>query len=238
MKQDTGFLLRLPQQHILYHTLPCSIRPWLLISGGRAPEASWMRQLTGYDVCWAADHGIDFCHETGLVPDHLIGDGDSARPDAWSWAESHAVPTERYPAAKDFTDTQLAVRKIKSEGAAFLILTGVFGGRTDHLFSTLFSTASAKLPCCLADEKESALFVQSGQSVSVQFLRRPKAVSLLPISRQCSGVTIDHVRWPLNQAVLTQSFPQAISNELSTEENTIHLSVSTGTLCLYCCWEE
>ena len=86
--------------------------PQLLITGGRAPKADWLNQLcdmNNFVKIIAADHGIDSCQNANLTPDLLIGDGDSASASAWQWAAEQHVPTQKYPRAKDYTDTQLAL---------------------------------------------------------------------------------------------------------------------------------
>ena len=128
----------------LHATLPSSPSQEIVcIGGGRTPAKDWMTQLVqesekgGTDrPIWAIDRGVNICHTLSLPPAHLIGDRDSAAHDAWAWAEEHGARVHAFPPAKDFTDTELALR-IAAElmPCALVILTGAFGGSFDHLMS-------------------------------------------------------------------------------------------------------
>ncbi|SFT87438.1 thiamine pyrophosphokinase [Selenomonas sp. GACV-9] len=235
MPQTSFFSLTFPQLTAKYAaSMPAA--PWLLVTGGRPPQSGWLAGLTGFAHCWAADHGIDSCHKNGLVPDCLLGDGDSASTAAWQWAETAGIPIRKFPAAKDLTDTQLALTMMREAGAPFIVLTGAFGGRFDHAFSTIFSAAVHEVPCCLIDESEALFYVTPQRPLTLTYQLRPKAISLLPFTAACEGVTINNVRWPLTGATLTQSQPNAVSNELLTNQDEFTVSLTQGILGVYCYW--
>ena len=245
----------------------------VLVAGGRAPSAKWLQAVAHDMPLWAIDHGLDACRAAGLVPERLIGDGDSASSASWGWAQQAQVPTDRYPRAKDYTDTQLALRTAAacvgrasfptstttagtdnahatadltgavsngvfvSDGAV-LLLTGCWGGRFDHAYSTMYSASRAELPVVLADERETCFFVQAGQQVTLHCQTPPKAISLLPLTARVTGVTLTGTHWPLTDATLTQASANAISNELEPPAEALTLRTKSGILGLYCCWQE
>lgn len=225
--------LNLPQLSL--HGEKYNTAPWLLLTGGRPPAADWLKGLPFCEKIFAADHGLDCCRQNQLRPDYILGDGDSAAPGTWNWGKSLGVPVAEFPAAKDLTDTQLALSKMKK--APLILITGAFGGRFDHLYSLMFSCASESVPCLLIDEQEFLCFVKAGEHISLQFRQRPLAISLLPFTSRCTGVNIDNVRWPLKNAELTQSFPNAISNELLPGMSALSLSVEQGILGFYAHWQ-
>lgn len=108
-------ILELPQLTITYDR-PLPAQQHLLIAGGREPSVPWLKAAASGRHIWAIDHGIYSCQKAGLIPERLIGDGDSASASAWSWAEKTAAVVERYAPEKDFTDTQLALSTIKRAG--------------------------------------------------------------------------------------------------------------------------
>ena len=180
----------------------------ICIGGGRTPTKDWMAQLVqksekgGTDrSIWAIDRGVNICHTLLLSPAHLIGDRDSAAHDAWAWAEEHGAHVHAFPPAKDFTDTELALR-IAAElvPRALVILTGAFGGRFDHLMSAAAVAAHAALPCILADERESLFFLHGDESLTITCDSPPQAISLLPFTEECTGITTNGLRWELNGA--------------------------------------
>lgn len=213
--------------------------PYLLITGGRPPESAWLKSLANYmdyGERWAADHGIDACQTAALLPDRVLGDGDSASISSWGWAQAAGVPVEKFPVAKDLTDTQLALTEMAESGAPAIVTTGAFGGRFDHAYSTIFSAAHSAVPCVLIDEQEAIFFVKAGASLDATLASRPKAISLLPITESCHGVTTTNLRWELNSATLTSSMPSAVSNELLPAATDFSIAVGSGTLAVYLYW--
>ena len=209
----------------------------LLAAGGRAPADIWFSQVSQGRRLWAIDHGVDVCQKNQLPPERLIGDADSASPAAWEWAAAAGIPVDRFPPAKDFTDTQLALQKAAELFPdAFLLLTGAFGGRFDHTLSTVLSLSGTQLHGCLCDEQEVLFPLKEKETITLRLTRAPKAVSLLPLTSECQGVTISGVRWPLHDVVLRQLEPYAVSNELSGGA-TITVKVHTGILGVYLFWE-
>ena len=101
----------------------------------------------------------------------------------------------------------------------------------------MFSCASQQVPCLLSDEQETLAFVKTGEELTFHFKQHPHAISLLPFTATCTGVNIHNVRWPLNNAVLTQNFPNAVSNELLPDQTKLTVSIKQGILGIYCHWQ-
>lgn len=200
----------------------------LYVAGGRTPSENFFRAVAQGRKIFAVDRGIEICRTCGVLPEVLIGDFDSAESTALSWAIENKIPIERHPVEKDFTDTQLALEVLPENFSA--IVTGIFGGRADHLFSNIFSCANYA-NIFLADEREFIFYVKGGESVAVELFQNPFAVSLLPISGICTGVTTKNLHWELSNATLRQNLPNAVSNRAET--SAIKISVDNGTLAVY-----
>lgn len=218
-------------------------RQVVLVAGGRAPEAKWLQQVAQGRSLWCVDHGIDVCQKNNLIPERLIGDGDSASSQGWSWGNHLGIPVEVYPKEKNLTDLQLALQRVGEEyGEATVIVTGVWGGRFDHAFSNIFSLKGSEefgiRGCCAADEKEVLILLKGKDSIRIEFITPPEVVSLLPLSTKCSGVHIDGVHWPLGDVVLHNALPYAISNEPKEGATGITVSAQTGWLGVYLCWNQ
>ena len=223
----------LPQCEIFY---PSSAQEILFVGGGRAPNVDWFRKVVVERKIFCIDKGVELCRACELVPNFLIGDFDSAENSAVEWARAKNIPVEKYPADKDLTDTQLALNRageIFSEHVA--LVTGCFGGRFDHLYSTIFTCAAIDRKIFLADEREIVFYLRGGESAEVKFFKNPLAVSLLPMTNSCAGVTTKNLHWDLDGATLTQNFPNATSNRLDADK--ISVSVGRGTLAVYACFE-
>ena len=174
------------------------------ICGGRKPAAGWLQmtaeKLPGTPEFFAADRGLNYYHAARFYPDKVIGDGDSADPVLW----------------------QQAVEQGKAEEKLW-ILSGVYGGRLDHLLSAFETLGTAALQknrtIVLADEREITVFVPEG--VKIKFYppaeETPVAVSLLAFTEK-SKVSITGTKWQLEETELSRNNPFAISNEMSETE--------------------
>lgn len=216
---------------------PTSAQEILFVSGGRVPNRDWFKTVASGRKIFCVDKGIELCKACDIVPSVLIGDFDSANTSAVDWARMKKILVESYPSDKDLTDTQLALKRATEIfGEHTAILTGAFGGRFDHVYSTIFTCAAIDRQIFLADERELVLYVKSGETVDVKFFRKPLAVSLLPMTSTCAGVSTKNLHWELDGASLTQNFPNAISNRIDDEK--ISVSVELGTLAIYACFDE
>lgn len=213
----------------------------VLVSGGNPPDKNWLLEVSNNRTIYCADHGIDSCKQAGIIPFQLIGDGDSATKEAWSWAIEQNVKVTKVPAKKDVTDTQLALQIIDDKySSSTIIFTGAWGGRFDHAFSSIFSFKGMlkdNFRGCIADEREIMFFLQDEENITLNLKQQPKAISLLPLTGICSGVSINGVYWPLEQVMLNNNLPYAVSNEVENLENTIWISQTQGFLGVYLYFE-
>ena len=215
----------------------------VLVAGGRSPAASWLASMAQLYPVWAVDRGADTCRAAAVTPEILLGDADSSAASSWEWLEALQVPTVRYPADKDFTDLQLALRELSERrpGAAVL-LTGGWGGRFDHAWSNVFSllqaTESGISITGIVDQAEAMFFLPGGQQMEIEFVQQPKIISLIPFTPVCRQVTSQGVHWPLAGVDLSMQTPAAISNRLAVGEQKIRVNLGEGMLGIYCCWQE
>ena len=126
------------------------------------------------------------------------------------------------------------------DSASSKALTAAFGGRLDHLMSTASVAAHAPIPCVLADERETLFYLHAGESLTVTCDTPPCAISLLPFTEECTGVTTRGLYWELQDACITNCASLAISNVLAHEntKNTFTVSIKSGVLGVYLCHKE
>lgn len=210
------FSRKIPEQEILF------------VAGGRFPSEKYFLQLAENRKIFCIDKGIDICYKLNILPEILIGDFDSANKNSVDWAQKNKIFVERHPVEKDFTDLQLALNKTDKNFSA--IVTGIFGGRTDHLFSNIFTCANYK-NIFLADDHEIIFYLHDNESAEIIFNDKPQVVSLLPITKICEGVTTKNLHWELSDAKIFQDIPNAVSNRAESEK--ISVSNSVGTLAIY-----
>ena len=192
--------------------MPSSSPPPLLVLGGRAPKPDWLRKVSVGRKIWALDRGADACRAAGVVPSRILGDFDSVSDGAREWAERMGAKTDRYTPDKDDTDFQLALRLLSGD----VVVTGCWGGRFDHAFSNVFSSLWAMergvRVLWFADEREVLFPLRGPAKLELDFEIPPSALSLLSLTASCEGVSIENVKWPLDEADLAQGSPREISN--------------------------
>lgn len=226
--------MKLPQCEIF---IPSSAQEILFVGGGRIPSREFFSEVSSGRKIFCIDKGIELCRACEVIPNFLIGDFDSADASAVEWASEKNIPVEKYPVDKDLTDTQLALNRAEEIfGEHVAILTGCFGGRFDHVFSTIFTCAALNRKIILADEREIIFYLRGGGEVEIKFFQKPVAVSLLPMTKICTGVTTKNLHWELDGATLEQNFPNAVSNRI--ERDKIFIGVKEGRLAIYLCFCE
>src|SRR5574344_3171415 len=212
-------VLTLPQGTLSFmDLLPLPVG--MVLAGGRKPAVNWLTRVgESCKEVFAADKGLDYAKASGLKPLLVVGDGDSADRSLWEEAKATTIVKE-FPVAKDHTDLQLLLQELPPD--RLYIMSGVWGGRYDHLYSAVHSLAAlvqkCQLPVLIADERELMVLLPAGKKCTFTPPpeERPQAVSVLPLcGKTCCSLS--GVRWPLEHAVLTESDPYAVSNELVKE---------------------
>lgn len=175
------------------------------------------------DYVIAADAGFQVLEQNGIKIDMVIGDFDTL----------HQVPTHPNVIVlnkeKDTTDTLSAVREgIKMGYEVFHIYCGT-GGRIEH------TIANIQLLTELSQSgKHGFLFGKDYiiTAVTNETLPFPKEasgfVSVFSHSDKAEGVFLKGLKYKLENAVLSNTYPLGVSNEFIGKESSI--SVGNGTL--------
>ena len=183
----------------------------------------------GEDYVIAADRGYDSLMAYGVTPDLVVGDFDSL-----GHTPSHPNVIQ-LPCAKDDTDMVFALRKGLCLGYRRFVLLGGVGGRLEHTLGNLqildwLTTQGAQ--GFLAGEKTVATALRSG---SLTFPASMSGyLSIFCNSGEARGVTLSGLKFPLEDALLTSSFPVGVSNEFLGQ--VAQVTVRDGSLLLL--WED
>lgn len=225
--------------HVKHHTAAFSPADTLLVvAGGRGPKTEWLHSVSSGKKIYCADRGAEYCFAAGCVPAELFGDCDSSSQSVYRKACAAGTAVHSFNPAKDDTDLQLLLHNLP-EGD--ILASGIWGGRFDHLYSNVYTLLGVKKQrgcrVILADDKEFMLLLTEGESVELKLQAVAEAVSMLPLS---DSTTVDFtgVRWPLQQATLSQLYPYAISNEVLKGAEKICCTCHSGALGLYIRWAE
>ena len=176
----------------------------------------------------AADGGALKAERLGLPAQVVVGDADSLSPDQADRLRAAGAEVIIHPAAKDQSDTELAVHEAISRGATRLLVVGAFGGqRIEHTLANVLLLSSPELAgvdACLADAR-STVRVLAGPGRVELHGEVGDYVSLLPLTEEARGVTTSDLLYPLSDALIVQGPARGLSNELTAS----HAAVSLGT---------
>ena len=112
----------------------------VVVASGPGPAMTLPRASTVV----AADGGLDRAAALGLQVDVVIGDLDSASPNALANAEAAGARVVRHPIAKDATDLELALDEAVALRARRVLVVGSGDGRLDHLLASLLLLGSER----------------------------------------------------------------------------------------------
>ena len=205
------------------------MRAAVFLNGSPDPPGL-IREVAGRaDLVIAADGGARHALEAGVLPDLVVGDMDSLGEELALEAERLGASLERHPARKDKMDGHLAVLAARGLGADAADLVCATGGRMGALFAVphvLLAAERAGLTSTVVAGWGRA-FVVEGGSRTLEGEPRD-AVSIFPLSGLATGVTLEGLVYPLEDALLEPGDTLGFHNELAGRE--ARVSVGGGTL--------
>ncbi len=177
-----------------------------VVGAGDCTKLDFVKQ--DCDLIIAADAGYKHLTKAGIAPDIVIGDFDSLGdiPQGENIVKLNPI--------KDITDMDAAVKIGIEKGYSEFHIYGACGGRIDH------TIANIQLIASLAQKKIKA-FIRDANTVitavccgSLEFDASFSGyVSVFSHSDKCDGVCLKGLKYPLENAVLTNNFPLGVSNE-------------------------
>jgi len=178
----------------------------VIISGGRIQDYAYTKsQITAGDTIICADSGYNHAVKMGVQVDYLLGDFDSIG------TVPGGVKTLRFPAKKDFTDTELAVEFALNHGYKDILLLAATGARMDHGLTNIFLLKHVLLhgaKAVIVDEHNKIALTDS----RLEIKEAPKSiVSLVPLT-DCLGVCTTGLEYPLENATMRVGKGLGVSN--------------------------
>lgn len=191
------------------------------------------------DFVIAADGGFSYCELLGVIPDLIIGDLDSVgEQDAEKIAALYQREPEKFvllPQEKDETDMLAAIHEGMQHGYRDFRIYGGQGGRLEHTIANIQCLKFLKENGCTGYLCDGTGMILLVKDESVSFRRENEGyLSVFCMGDKAEGVTIRGMKYELENAELTNSFPVGISNEFIGEA--AQIEVRKGTLLLILAW--
>ncbi|MEC1717624.1 thiamine diphosphokinase [Schinkia azotoformans] len=200
----------------------------LIFSGGNLN--TWaLSSIKEEDYIIGVDRGAYFLYSNGIEMDCAIGDFDSVTK---AEKERIVAKTKEIISCdainKNETDTEMAFNFALNKQPKEILLFGVLGTRFDHSIANiqlLYSGLDAGIDCKIVDERNE---IQLVNSQLVIHKNRFKNVSLLPLTFEVSGITLEGFNYPLTDATIRIGESLGISNILNGEIGKI--TIKSGIL--------
>ena len=200
----------------------------LAITGGEGPERQALKKIAALaDLIAAADSGLASCEEAEIAPDWIVGDMDSL-DDIRRLDKYPPEKVIRYPAGKDFSDTELALSLLWEKGCGELWVSGGGGGRTDHLLAIRSLFERQKTPDRWFTACEEIFAVKDGQTLRVD-AAEGSVVSVFPLGSPPWQAESSGLKWPVN-GVAWENGGFSLSNV--AEKSTFELRSISGKFML------
>ena len=186
------------------------------------------RIINTCDLIICADGGASHLRKMGLTPHVMIGDFDSILDEDKLFFQNIGVKTITFPVEKDKTDSHLCIDYAIAQKASDITLFGFTGSRLDHTLANIL------LLKALADKNISARILDPCNEIhlvtsKISLKGEPgDYLSLIPISGQVTGVTLEGLAYPLKNAVLKRASTRGISNCFIEER--VEIKIKTGVL--------
>lgn len=195
----------------------------LIFSGGCLGEWA-LEEIQEGDFLLGADRGALFLLRNNLQPNFALGDFDSVTKDEFNEIQSFSRGISCCDAVKkDHTDTEMAFNWALAQRPAEIVLMGVTGTRLDHTLANihlLYRGLSAGVPCRIIGEKNEIILIDKSASVA---RGRFAHVSLLPLSTEVTGITLEGFQYPLYKHTIRMGESVGISNILVEETGAVHI---------------
>lgn len=200
----------------------------VVVLGGDKPDPRIRRHLPLRATVIAADSGVDHALYLGLTIDLAVGDFDSVSLAGLAHLQQEQIPTKRYPADKDASDGELALRAALDAGATHItVVTGGGGDRLDHLLITALMLASPQLAGAVVTAWVGLAHIAVVRAAMPWCWPATvgEIVTLLAVDGVAAGVHTEGLQWPLADDTLGPG-SRGLSNVATGE--TCSVSVRSG----------
>ena len=174
------------------------------------------------DYVIAADGGVVHTQALGLAPDDVLGDFDSL-----GYVPQGALV---FPVEKDDTDAMLAVRHGIAQGCREFYFYGCLGGnRLDHTIANLQTLQYLADHDCVGYLVGHTELLTVAKEERLLFSTQAEGiVSLFCMGAPAEGITLQGLKYPMENGRLTAGHPLGVSNRFLGQQSAIE--VKTGSV--------
>lgn len=204
----------------------------LIILNGDLNNLGFFKNLiteATYVIC--ADGAARYLISMDITPDLLVGDLDSIAKEDLAWMKQKGVEVKKFPARKDFTDSELALEYALELNPLRVTIIGGVGSRWDHSLGNvmlLYKMLNNGVYGRLINEKNELTIVDGELTISGE---PGDILSIIPITKEVRGVTLKGLEYPLTDHNFQMGDTLGISNQLATSEATVTIREGIILVC-------
>lgn len=179
------------------------------------------------DTIIAVDGGANHLNRLNIIPNILIGDMDSVKPEVFDALRKKNVVIITHPVEKDQTDSELAIEYAIQKGYEEIVIVGFYGDRFDHMVANInyLTKLLRKVKINIIHNNEDIYLVDK----SIQFHgRKNDEVSLIPLHSDAKGVKTTGLKYKLDGEVLRVASTRGVSNII--QESMVRIQLKKGVL--------
>ncbi len=200
----------------------------LLISGGRQVSKELIEKYIDRFII-VADGGARLLKKYDLQANLLLGDLDSIGDESLSYVEKNGIEIKKFPAKKDFTDTELALSYLVDEGYKDIIILGALGTRLDHELANLLNLKKLYkngIRAKIEDDYNEVIYVEEG---SYDFEKTNKKYFSLISASDKLNFSTKGLYYEVENLVIDFNNPsRAVSNEMISNKATIKINYGSA----------
>lgn len=201
----------------------------ILLAGGSLSE-EFLRQCFKENPDWKSariicvDRGLNYIGGTGLIPDMIVGDFDSADSSVVKWWRKKEKEGKtrflKLNPIKDSTDTHIALLEAVKTDPKEIFILGAAGGRLDHFLGNLnllMIPLKMGIRAWIMDEKNKICLAEHSFEIEKKDCFG-KYISFLPFTEKVANVTMKGFRYETDGITMALGDSLGISNEIVSKK--------------------
>jgi thiamine pyrophosphokinase len=198
----------------------------IIANGSFSDKTSFLKECNTADYIICADGGAKYAYNFGCTPDYVIGDFDSLEPEILDFYIKQDIEVVKYPKEKDYTDTELCIKRAIEIGSTEICILAGVGDRIDHTLGNiglLHSIKESGIDGYIASD-DCYIYICRGELLINGNIG--DIVSVIPFKGDALGVSLSGFKYPLESVNINFGSPLGISNEII--EETCKINVMNG----------
>jgi len=203
----------------------------LIITGGKINKNFAKKYLKSnkYDIIIAVDKGLETIDYLKLQPQYVLGDFDSVNTKILEKYKKQNIKIIKLNPEKDLTDTHSAIDLALKLKSTEITILGAIGTRLDHTMANIHILKQAldkNIKAKIVNEKNKIELIN--KEIIIKKDDNYKYVSIIPLTTNVTGITIEGMKYIINDYTLSIGDSLGVSNEQIDKEAKI--SIKTGIL--------